>query len=673
MQAVRLPVLLGTVTYARAVVDATWPLHTAHAHAASPRDLDARAQDEDASSSIGTIHNELGASRHVHVSNVGPRRRSSASSSTSSQKERMDRAGSWTSSLLSVGQESAASSVLPTPEPSPRAVLFGQPKASMSPVHLPTVEEQAVQAAVAPESEVLASLRQEASNPANTRSASVNSDFSISAYDYSPMLGHQKTRGDSPHLRTVPGTRFSSESSAPVRLVEQDGDVQRLQAGSSASSAPSRRSSAQTAGSTSESVRSAQGTSCSVKMGGLSGLGAAREMKEQIKGRRRAATNADHLTDDQTVARRQSSPPTSTPARFQAQHNLAHGTISARQRSLFLGDRPRTANDRAPCSPLSRLTFGTDRPRGTTASDKGIASALHSTDYIFAHAYGPAPPRSANSSKAGSRPGTSTGKALGGIVASSFGLISPAGDHRSVYSGGSQSSSVDDPSHASDEARLLGTGSVRSRSRSTSSYASSTARLVGGAQGPQPADEWTGPPQFFSLSIDQEAFREIYPVFRLHSVDPTAASVEYLPAAGPRRCYPFHHAAMEVPPILRSLNVVGAEDRDFFARQAVLPIKQEGIYEVRAEEGKARYWWKFRYTVGDRLSIIGKALPGEKVGCLLARLLSSAFEADACADAALRAVHHACLVHLLDTAAQSCQCPEGDSLPSACSLLCVHC
>ena len=77
--------------------------------------------------------------------------------------------------------------------------------------------------------------------------------------------------------------------------------------------------------------------------------------------------------------------------------------------------------------------------------------------------------------------------------------------------------------------------------------------------------------------------------------------------------YPFHHSSMESAPVLRRLIVPGHEDRDFISRQTTLPIKTEGIYAIGSTEGKGRWVWKFVYRVSDRMSLMGKAMQGEKV------------------------------------------------------------
>lgn len=144
------------------------------------------------------------------------------------------------------------------------------------------------------------------------------------------------------------------------------------------------------------------------------------------------------------------------------------------------------------------------------------------------------------------------------------------------------------------------------------------------------------------LLIDQEGFRSIQPVFKLTGYSPQARSlhpegqdcdggvVEFMPAHS--KTYNFHYAPFDSPPILRRVMVNKQESRDYISRQALLSIKDNGVYTVRgvetatfsvpyAKEGSGSLYahvdckmrWKFDYLVGNRrLEKTGRFMDGEK-------------------------------------------------------------
>jgi len=122
--------------------------------------------------------------------------------------------------------------------------------------------------------------------------------------------------------------------------------------------------------------------------------------------------------------------------------------------------------------------------------------------------------------------------------------------------------------------------------------------------------------------IDQESFREIRPVFMFSFYDNSTGIVEYMPKE-PLASHPFHYGAIEAAPTLRRLVMPSYEDRDFLGKQATLPIKHEGIYVVAGVEGKGRWTWRFTYRISNRISLMGKAMLGEKVSVFARYLLIS--------------------------------------------------
>ncbi|KAF4573223.1 hypothetical protein EYR40_003694 [Pleurotus pulmonarius] len=144
------------------------------------------------------------------------------------------------------------------------------------------------------------------------------------------------------------------------------------------------------------------------------------------------------------------------------------------------------------------------------------------------------------------------------------------------------------------------------------------------------------------LLIDQEGFRSVQPIFKLTGYSPQARSlhpegqdcdggvVEFMPVH--RKTYNFHYAPFDSPPILRRVMVNKQESRDHISRQALLNIKDNGVYTVRgvetatfsvpyAKEGSGSLYahvdckmrWKFEYLVANRrLEKTGRFLDGEK-------------------------------------------------------------
>ncbi|KAG9222494.1 hypothetical protein CCMSSC00406_0002829 [Pleurotus cornucopiae] len=144
------------------------------------------------------------------------------------------------------------------------------------------------------------------------------------------------------------------------------------------------------------------------------------------------------------------------------------------------------------------------------------------------------------------------------------------------------------------------------------------------------------------LLIDQEGFRSVQPIFKLTGYSPQARSlhpegqecdggvVEFMPVH--RKTYNFHYAPFDSPPILRRVMVNKQESRDYISRQALLSIKDNGVYTVRgvetatfsvpyAKEGSGSLYahvdckmrWKFEYLVANRrLEKTGRFLDGEK-------------------------------------------------------------
>jgi hypothetical protein len=138
------------------------------------------------------------------------------------------------------------------------------------------------------------------------------------------------------------------------------------------------------------------------------------------------------------------------------------------------------------------------------------------------------------------------------------------------------------------------------------------------------------------VMIDQEGFRMTKPVFRFagysrptttesdivsHGAHLVSASVDFMPLQ--RKCFAFHHSALDTPPVLRRLMVNGDRSSDYLSRQAYLILKANGPYTVQGTEpvqssrflataGPAVLTWRFDYLVADRRTEAGRIIPGEK-------------------------------------------------------------
>ncbi|KAK9900516.1 hypothetical protein P389DRAFT_13752 [Cystobasidium minutum MCA 4210] len=240
-----------------------------------------------------------------------------------------------------------------------------------------------------------------------------------------------------------------------------------------------------------------------------------------------------------------------------------------------------------------------------------------------------------------SRPGTAS------PAARSFGLVAPYAnlsptyrDYRSLKSRESFSSLLEGGNKGSSSSSS--SGNARSRSVSVSSHASVGMGKKSKAGSEEGTEKPVGPPRYISFAIDQETFREICPIFELvetvhhpakalnsssssscpstladegvvhRTPSPMIIAYRYLPIHTDQ-AYPFHHAALEAPPILRRLLVDKYEKFEFMNKQSVLPIKNEGIYAVKGTSSKGDHTWRFEYRVTDRLNLLGKPIPGEKV------------------------------------------------------------
>lgn len=587
-------------------------------------------------SSIGTLralytNSESGVLQHSP--NDGPpavRHHGSTSSSSQAStvsdehKQRENRIGSWTSSLLSVGRGSSSSSsagtasTLPTPEPSPRGKRFGllspvktieepvptilpgdetcvaagprkelPPAGSSGRTREKTVDalEAEMDAAFADSSEILQPV---ATQREEQRTLSAQSDFSVSAYTYSPHLGGSSK---SPQLGLSPQlcnqkSRWSLRSgeSSRVPLLGLGLGTPSCQA---SSSQPRERQ-----------VSAVLSTTSS--RGDSSGGGLAK-VKEKVRSRKRAITvsNAEPAREREWEA--QSKAPVS-PARA-ASHKQQAGfaTLTARQRALFAADyklypvspthvvaleavsRPPTAElGASPTSSIFKPLPAIPSPGG---AGKVVRPRTGGSSSSSRPGMGSRKASSANLRAAGSRPGT------GSTAAKALGLVAtpPLGFTEVVRSSWAPSSTVGTEYQSVHSRDSLDSGSAEQ------------------SQGP----EWAGPPASISIHIDQEKFRNIALVFKLSESESTPGKAVYL-AAQPGKAYPYHYAAMDPAPVLRA--VQDGQGQPLVSREASLPIKQSGAYTVEGSEGKESISrWKFTYQVCDRTSLVGRALPGEKV------------------------------------------------------------
>ena len=116
-------------------------------------------------------------------------------------------------------------------------------------------------------------------------------------------------------------------------------------------------------------------------------------------------------------------------------------------------------------------------------------------------------------------------------------------------------------------------------------------------------------PPAISLVIDQEGFREVEASLVFARFIPDTHSFEYLVAQ--KAPLPYNCSKMQNDPVLRKLMVPVYGEKDFLTRQACLSITNNGVWEVCGKEGRNGLW-RFTYEVEDRLSLTGKAKPGEK-------------------------------------------------------------
>ena len=508
-------------------------------------------------------------------------------------KERQDRIGSWTSSLLSVGGSSSAdtASTLPTPEPSPRGQRFGLPGSIGKPggtgeelpsptgrffnppprldsLQLTRIEppvsslEEEIDAAFG-----IASVLAERQRQQEQRNPSAQSDFSVSAYNYSPYLGSAATiSGLSPQLGSQK-SRWSLRSgeSKTVLLSPIGRNVDSAELDHSR----------QRQVSVVLSTTSSKGDQNSLM-----------KVKEKVKSRKRAVTLSNGVPEEKKVEKTGVISPTASSHKQQA----GFATLTARQRALFAADYklyPVSSSDvfENPLSPT-------------------LLRAIPASSPTSAHFQKPLPavpglkadrPRTGGSS----RPGT-------GRKASSTNL---------------KSGSTSRPETASAAAKAFGLIASPPQSFSnviraswSEEYQSVHSRDSLESAAPEREGAWAGPPASLSICIDQENFRNIAPDFKLSSGDSTLEKAVYL-AALPGKAYPYHYASMDPAPTLRRVTIEGHWNTDVIGREAVLPIKQSGVYSVEGTEGKgSELRWSFVYQVCERTSLVGRALPGEKVG-----------------------------------------------------------
>lgn len=142
------------------------------------------------------------------------------------------------------------------------------------------------------------------------------------------------------------------------------------------------------------------------------------------------------------------------------------------------------------------------------------------------------------------------------------------------------------------------------------------------------------------LWIDQEGFRLVRPVFKLSGYNTASHDDSYLDLAhalthgaaefclDEPQTFIFHHGALDPPPVLRKLTLVGEDSYDYISRQASLAIKANGIYSVSGNESfdtvppsahhrthstphqqPLKLTWRFEYRVEDGR---GKVHAGDK-------------------------------------------------------------
>ncbi|GAA96879.1 uncharacterized protein L969DRAFT_17742 [Mixia osmundae IAM 14324] len=126
--------------------------------------------------------------------------------------------------------------------------------------------------------------------------------------------------------------------------------------------------------------------------------------------------------------------------------------------------------------------------------------------------------------------------------------------------------------------------------------------------GPSFLDLPADAPEFITLLIDQEGFREVSIRLRVSAIDPVSELIAY--AASTEAGYPYHHGAFQNPPALRRVCRDSDLARDFLGRNASLAIRTAGTFAVEGVEKKLP--WRFVYCVRDRLSLLGQPVRREK-------------------------------------------------------------
>lgn len=618
---------------------------------------------------------------------------------------RQDRADSWTSSLVSTGDDSLASSRSSHRRPS-------TPDASL---HLSSVPLADGELSIAHEvyasghehqvkyASNLGEERMEAQRhievlpvfPQPMRSSiqsakekmdspSQGSEFSISAYDYSPHVPQGETwtgvtteekEEEEDTLSKVAPARRSRVASCTVIVpgtVKDHATQNDRQQVNEPPTPISTKSSMKKKKKAPATPSAAEMSLDSPKAG-------------TVKKRRRAVTiaNPPEAHDASENLRRQSSPPTLSTARFAtgSYATLSPAALVKKQYEATTHrpvgmDQIRPSTSLAGTATPSRLGLGA--PLSLRPSTAGAASSAANRHISPAALFKPlpalptpkqsqeipSPAPSSSRNRSGflsvqtsprkttfSRPGTAS------PAARSFGLVAPYTnlsptyrDYRSLKSRESFSSLLnnhDTKKQNSDDK----SGNTRSRSTSVSSRAS-TGKTSKRGRATELLEKYTGPSRYISFAIDQESFREICPIFELvetvqqpvklssssggsssdstngtttygSTAATTTTTYRYLPIHADQ-AYPFHHATLEPPPILRRLLIDKYEKYDFINRQSVLPIKNEGIYAVKgssaannskdsAGKGDCQPSWRFEYRVMDRVNLLGKPIPGEKV------------------------------------------------------------
>ncbi|PPQ79418.1 hypothetical protein CVT25_002689 [Psilocybe cyanescens] len=130
--------------------------------------------------------------------------------------------------------------------------------------------------------------------------------------------------------------------------------------------------------------------------------------------------------------------------------------------------------------------------------------------------------------------------------------------------------------------------------------------------------------------VDQEGFRAAHPLFRFTGVArirPTQNSkaslivmAQFRPVT--RQAFHFHYAPFESPPILRRVTVNFDETHDYLSKQALLTLKNNGVYVLHGHEmsqptpeGESlKLYWQFEYLIDDRrVETSGRIMEGEKI------------------------------------------------------------